>query len=145
MAVPIIMFDYIQCFRFEKALLKGSQYTLDFVTNYIREYIFDPMVLEGNVRKILHDYDIKEIPLYENQEGYLRHLEMIESLWKLPTIDSPNVSIHENYELSAPVTPATEKATGLYDVGDTTSQPLLCTQKAKNQLKKSILAMKNSV
>ena len=111
MAVPIIMFDYIQSFRFEKALLKGSQYTLDFVTNYIREFIFDPMVLEENVRKILHDYDIKEIPLYENQEGYWRDLEMIESLWKLPTIDSPDVSIHENYESSAPVTPATEKAT----------------------------------
>ena len=70
MAVPIIMFDYIQSFQFEKALLKGSQYTLDFVTNYIIELIFDPMVLEENVRKILHDYDIKETPLYENQEGY---------------------------------------------------------------------------
>ena len=50
MAVPIIMFDYVQSFRFEKAPLKGSQYTLDFVTNYIREFIFDPMVLEENVR-----------------------------------------------------------------------------------------------
>ena len=111
MAVPIIMIDYIQSFQFEKALLKGSQYTLDFVTNYIIELIFDPMVLEENVRKILHDYDIKEIPLYENQEGYWRDLEMIESLWKLPTNDSPDVSIHENYESSAAVTPATEKAT----------------------------------
>ena len=39
MAVPIIMFDYIQSFRYEKALLKGSQYTYDFVTNYIREFM----------------------------------------------------------------------------------------------------------
>ena len=112
MAVPIVMFDYMQSFQFEKALLKGSQYTLDFETNYIREFIFDPMVLEENVRKILlHTYDIKEIPLYENQEGYWQDLEMIESLWKLPKIDSPDVSIHENYESSAPVTRATEKAT----------------------------------
>ena len=36
---------------------------------------------------------------------------MIESLRKLPTIDSTDVSIHENHESSAPVTQATEKAT----------------------------------
>ena len=113
MAVPIVMFDNIQCFRFEKALLKGSKHTLDFVTNYIREFIFDPMVLEENVRKILHDYYIKDIPLYEKLEGYWRGLEMIENLVKLPIIESPDVSIHENYESSAPVTPATKKATVL--------------------------------
>ena len=110
MAVPIVMFDFIQSFRFEKALFKGSQYTSDFVTNCIREMIFDPMAPEENVRKIQHDYDIKDITLDENQEGYWRELEMIESLWKLPAIDSSDVSIHENYESSAPVTSATEKA-----------------------------------
>ena len=29
MSLPIVMLDFIQSFRFEKALLRGSQYTLD--------------------------------------------------------------------------------------------------------------------
>ena len=33
MSLPVVMLDFIHSFRFEKALLKGSQYTLDFVTN----------------------------------------------------------------------------------------------------------------
>ena len=69
--------------------------------------MFDPMVLEENVQK---NYT-EEIPLYENQRGYWQDLEMIESLWKLPNIDSPDVSIHKNYKSSAPGRPATEKAT----------------------------------
>ena len=33
---------------------------------------------------------MKEIPLYENQEGYWRNLELDESIWKMkPDIESP--------------------------------------------------------
>ena len=35
MALPIVIFDYIQSFRFEKALMKGAQYTIDHVTGYV--------------------------------------------------------------------------------------------------------------
>ena len=75
---------------------------MDFVTNYIREIIFDPMVLEENVQKILHDYDIKDIPIYENQEGYWRDLEMIESLWKLP--------VTSHHQLAIAMLPKSEKS-----------------------------------
>ena len=76
MAVPIVIFDFIQSFRFEKGLMKGAQYLLDFVTSYVREFVFDPDTLDDGVRKIFYDYDVKEIPLYENQEGYWRDLEL---------------------------------------------------------------------
>ena len=34
MAVPpIVIFDFIQSFRFEKGLMKGAQYLMDFVTS----------------------------------------------------------------------------------------------------------------
>ena len=78
MALPIVFFDYIQSFRFEKALMKGAQYTVDHVTGYVREFVFNPETSDENVRKIL-DYDIKEIPLYGNQEVYWRDLEIIDS------------------------------------------------------------------
>ena len=92
MAVPIVIFDFIQSFRFEKGLMKGAQYLLDFVTSYVREFVFDPDTLDDGVRKIFYDYDVKEIPLYENQEGYWRDLELVESIWKMkPDIESPEI------------------------------------------------------
>ena len=37
MAVPIVIFAFIQSFRFEKGFIKGAQYLLDFVTSHVRE------------------------------------------------------------------------------------------------------------
>ena len=83
MAVPIVIFDFIQSFRFEKGLMKGAQYLLDFVTSYVREFIFDPDTSGDRVRNIFYDSDVKKIPLYGNQEGYWRDLELVESIWKM--------------------------------------------------------------
>ena len=41
-AVPIVIFDLVQSFRFGKGLMKGAQYLLNFVTSYVREFVFDP-------------------------------------------------------------------------------------------------------
>ena len=79
-SLPVVILDFIQSFCFEKALLKGSQCIMDFVTNYTIEFIFDTCVLEANIRTIFYEYDSKETPLYENQEGYWRDLERIEAL-----------------------------------------------------------------
>ena len=49
MAPPIVVFDYIQSFRFEKALMKGAQYTIDQVTEYVREFVFNPETIDENV------------------------------------------------------------------------------------------------
>ena len=111
MALPIVIFDYIKSFRFEKALMKGAQYTIDHVTGYVREFVFNPETIDENVRKILYDYDIKEIPLYENQEGYWRNLEIIDSFWLIPkSPESPNITSRSNSPLpdSTP-TPSTPK------------------------------------
>ena len=53
MAITIVTFDYLQSFSFEKVVLKGSQYNLDIVTNYNREFVFDPVILEENLVNIL--------------------------------------------------------------------------------------------
>ena len=80
--------------------MKGAQYLLGFVTSYVREFVFDPDTLNDGVRKIFYDYDVKEIPLYENEEGYWRDLELVESIWKMnPDIESPET-------FSEPPTPA---------------------------------------
>ena len=100
MALPIVVFDYIQSFRFEKALMKGAQYTIDHVTGYVREFVLNPETIDENVRKILYDYDIKEIPLCENQEGYWRDLEIIDSFWRIPTSpESPDNTTRSNSPL----------------------------------------------
>ena len=67
MALPVVTFDFIQSFRFEKASLKGAQYTLEFVAGFTREFIFDSNVLGDDIRRILYDYDVQEVPIYENQ------------------------------------------------------------------------------
>ena len=72
MALPIVTCDYIQSFRFEKTLMKRAEYTINHVTGYVREFVFNQEMIDEKVRKIFYDYDIKEIPLYENQEGYWR-------------------------------------------------------------------------
>ena len=86
MAVPIVIFDFIQSFRFEKGLMKWAQYLLDFVTSYVREFVFDPDQLDDGVRKFFYDYDVKEILMYENQEGDWRDLKLVESIWKMNQI-----------------------------------------------------------
>ena len=99
-AVPIVIFDFIQSFRFEKGLMKGAQYLLDFVTSYVREFVFDPDTLDNELRKVFYDYDVKEMPLFEDQEGYWRDLELVKSIWKKkPDIVSPET-------FSEPPTPA---------------------------------------
>ena len=51
MAVHIVIFYFIQSFQFEKGLMKGAQYLLDFVTSYVREFVFDPDTLNDGIRK----------------------------------------------------------------------------------------------
>ena len=111
MALPIVIFDYIQSFRFEKALRKGAQYTIEHVTSYVREFVFNPEKIDEIVRKTLYDYDIKEIPLYESQEGFWRDLEIIVSFWRIPkSPESPDITTRSNSPLpdSTP-TPSTPK------------------------------------
>ena len=77
--------------------MKGAQYLLDFVTSYVREFAFDPDTLDDGVRKFFYDYDVKEIPLYENQEGYWRDLELVENIRKMKSdIESPETLL--NYQ-----------------------------------------------
>ena len=83
-ALQIVIFDYIRSFRFEKALMKGAQYTIDYVTGYLREFVFNPETIDEIVRKNIYGYDIKEIPLSEDREGYRRDLENIDSFWRIP-------------------------------------------------------------
>ena len=76
--------------------MKGAQYLLDFVSSNVRAFVFDPDTLDDRVQKIFYDYDVKNIPLYEIQEG----IELIESIWKTkPDIESPE-------SFSEPPTPA---------------------------------------
>ena len=56
--------------------MKGAQYTIDHVTGYVREFVFNPETIDENVRKILYDYDIKESPLYKIRRA-------IGGTWKL--------------------------------------------------------------
>ena len=94
MAVPIMIFDFIHSFRFEKNLMKGAQYLLDFATSYVREFVFNPDTMDEGVRKFFNDNDVKEIPLHEKQEGYWIDLELVESIWKMkPDIESPETFI----------------------------------------------------
>ena len=60
--------------------MKGAQYTINPVTGYVREFVFNPEMTDENGKKIRYNYDIKkEIPPNENQEGYWRDLENIDS------------------------------------------------------------------
>ena len=69
MALPILFFDDIPSFRFDKALMKRAQNTNDHVAG---SFVLNPETRDKYVRKNLFEYDIKEITLYENQEGYWR-------------------------------------------------------------------------
>ena len=70
MALPVVTFDFIQSFRFEKVSHKGAQCTREFVADFFREFIFDSNVLGDDIRRIFYDYDVQEKPIYGNQEEY---------------------------------------------------------------------------
>ena len=55
MALAIVTFDYNQSFRFEKALMKGERYTIDRVTGYVGEFVFNAETIDENVS--IYDYD----------------------------------------------------------------------------------------
>ena len=137
-ALPIVIFDYIQSFRFEKALMKGAQYTID-ITGYVREFFFNPETIDEIVRKILYDYDIKEIPLYKNQEGYWRDLEIIDSFWRIPNSpESPDITTRANSPLpdSTP-TPSTPKVVEVSIIASSSLETLpvsLCLAPKKQKL-----------
>ena len=100
MALPIVIFDFTQSFRFEKALIKGAENTIKHVTGYVKKFVFNTETIYENVRKILFDFDIKDILLYENQEGYWRDLEIIDSFWRSPTSPkSPDLTNQPNSPL----------------------------------------------
>ena len=100
MALLVVTFDFIQSFRFEKASLKGARYTLEFAAGCTREFIFDSNVLGDDIRIILYDYDVQEVPIYENQEEYWQDLELIENFWKIPAITETPDSTTKNLENS---------------------------------------------
>ena len=60
--------------------MEGTQYLLNFVLFYAREFVFDPDTLEDEVQDLFYDFDVKEIQLYDNQEGYWRDPELVESI-----------------------------------------------------------------
>ena len=63
---------------------------MEIVANYMCEFIFDWNVLGDDIR-IFYDYDVQEVPIYENQEEYWQDLELIENFWKIPSnIESPD-------------------------------------------------------
>ena len=64
------------------------------------EFAFDPNTLDDGVQKTFYDYGVTEIPLYENQEGNWRDLELVESIWKM----KPDIESLETF--SEPPTPA---------------------------------------
>ena len=100
MALPVVTFDFIQSFRFEKASFKGAQYTVEFVADCTRDFIFDSNVLGDDIRRILYDYEVQEVPIYENQEEYWRDVELIENCWKIPTFTESPDSTTKNLENS---------------------------------------------
>ena len=100
MALPVATFNFIQSFRFEKASLKGAQYTMEFVTGCTREFIFDSNVLGDDIRRIFYDYDVQEVTIYENQEEYWQDVELIENFWKIPAITESPDSTTKNLENS---------------------------------------------
>ena len=65
-----------------------------------REFIFDSNVLGDDIRRILYDYDVQEVPIYENQEEYWQDLELIENFWKIPLITETPDSTTKNLENS---------------------------------------------
>ena len=107
MALPVVTFDFIQSFRFEKASLKGAQYTLEFVAGYTREVIFNSSVLRDDIRKIFYDYDVQEKPIYDNQEEYWQKLELIENFRKIPAfIECPDSTINLENSITSTVSAA---------------------------------------
>ena len=68
MALPVANFVLFQSFTFEKVSPKGAQSTLDFVAGCTCEFIFDSNFLGDDIIRIFYDYDVQEVPIYENQE-----------------------------------------------------------------------------
>ena len=135
--LPIVMVDMIQSFRFEKAFMKGDRYDVDFVTSFKREFIFRVSELELAIRKICYDYDVEDIPMYENQEGYWRDLDAIEKFWDISITESPiTCETSTSYSYATPVT--TTKNSDIVDSSTDTPPISLCYAPKKRKTNSSL-------
>ena len=118
--------------------MKGAPYTIEHVTGYVREFVFNPETIDENVRKTLYDYDIKEIPLYENQEGYWRDLEIIDSCWWIPkSPESPDITTRSNslpHSTPTPSTPQVAEVSRIASSSLETTPVSLCFAPKKRKL-----------
>ena len=79
---------------------------------------------------------MKEIPLYENQEGYWRDLELVESIWKMkPDFESEPANpamVHDTIACTAENKPDDVSSSGSFD-GDSTREQVFCTKETQNR------------
>ena len=104
--LPMSLIDTIQILRVETAIMEKQGFALAGREKTQKEYVFDFSILRPTVRKNFYDYEIANVPLYENQQRYWDEIETLESEWHMkmspgspdsstqnatfnPTIDSP--------------------------------------------------------
>ena len=83
--------DTIQILRVGTAILEKQGFALAGREKSQKEYVFDFSILHPTVRKIFYDYEIANVPLYENQQRYWDEIETLESVGHMKmSPDSPD-------------------------------------------------------
>ena len=91
--LPMSLLDTIQILRVERAILEKQGFALAGREKTQKEYVFDFSILHPTVRNKFYDYEIANVPLYENQQRYWDEIETLESVLHMKmSPDSPNSS-----------------------------------------------------
>ena len=90
--LPMSLIDTIQILRVETAILENKGLLLQ-VEKRLKKSVIDFSILHPTVRKIIYDYEIANVPLYENQQRYWDEIETLKSVWHMKmSPDSPDSS-----------------------------------------------------
>ena len=91
--LPMSLIDTIQILRVERAILEKQRFALAGREKTQKEIVFDFSNLHPTVRNKFYDYEIANVPLYENQQRYWDEMETLESVWHMKmSPDSPDSS-----------------------------------------------------
>ena len=96
--LPMSLIDTIKILRVETVLLGKQGFVLAGRERTQKKYVFDSSILHPTARKIRYDYDIANVPFYENQQRYWDEIVGIsvadEIVTRLSRLEHPKCQNH---------------------------------------------------
>ena len=85
--LPKYVYDHLFLFLSETRSSLGNLAPVDIIPGLVREFISDPSTLDSATLKSLYEMDCSTVPFYDNQEGTIRDLHQLDSIYGIKNLE----------------------------------------------------------